>query len=312
MTLKLFTNTELPESEYHGEEYKDYLSGSELWEFLSKCPAEAVYGEKKDTPALQFGSQSHTAVLEHEIFTQKYARDFEAPEGCLMSDTAMKSWLKAHGIAGYSSKKGMELVEMVHKAEPEQKCFIDEQAKYQSEHEGKEFLKPELYDQLEAMRSTMSIYPSYQGMIDNGLIEHSIVGESELLGLPVKVRPDIADTDAHVICNYKTTNSANPDDVIRDSFKYGYFMKEYLNAIIYQEMFGEFPTIRILAQSKSAPYVCTGITLTEEQIEIGRLQFEKAFALWKACKDAGAYIDHAQGEWLEVETPQWMFNQTVN
>lgn len=311
MKLQMHTNEQLSDDTYHGEDFKDFLSGSELWSFFDKSPAEAVYGEKKDTEALKFGSLVHCAVLEPKLFESKYAMDFKAPDDCLTSDAAMKSWLKTHGIAGYSSKKGFELVDMVKKAEPNQMCSIDEQRKYQELHEGKEFIKPAIFEQLQGMRDTMLQYDSYQMLIDVSECEVSITGESELLnGQLVKVRPDIY--QGNCICNYKTTSNAKPDHVISDSFKYGYFMKEYFNALIVSEITGEFPEVRILAQSKVAPYVVTGIKLTDEQLEIGRIQFEKAFALWSACKDAGAYIDYAQGEWLEVETPQWMVSKTVN
>ena len=302
--LKLYTNTELPESEYHGEQFKDYLSGSELWGYFDACPAEVVYGEKKDSEALAFGSLVHCAVLEPDVFHAKYARDFEAPENCLTSDAAMKAWLKEHGIAGYSTKSNFELVEMVKKADANQLCFIDEQAKYQEENEGKEFIKPVIFDQLTAMRDTIDRYPSYSELIDNSVCESSIVGYSELLGVNVKTRPDVMQSG--VICNYKTTSSAKPEHVMRDCYKYGYFMKEYLSALVVQELTGEFPQILILAQSKTAPYVCTGIKMTDEMIEIGKSQFEQAFALWKACKDANQYIDYAQNEWLEPEVPAWM------
>lgn len=311
MKLQMHTNEQLSDDVYHSEEFKDFLSGSELWEFIDKSPAEAVYGEKKDTEAFKFGSLVHCAILEPELFERKYAMDFKASEDCLTSDAAMKAWLKAHGIAGYSSQKGFELVGMVKKAEPNQMCFIDEQRKYQELHEGKEFIKPAIFEQLQGMRETMQRYVSYQSLIDSSDCEVSITGESELLnGQKVQVRPDIFQKGC--ICNYKTTNNAKPDHVIADSFKLGYFMKEYFNALIVSELTGDFPEVLILAQSKVAPYVVTGIKLTDEQLEIGRIQFEKAFALWSACKDAGAYIDYAQGEWLEVETPQWMVSKTVN
>lgn len=306
MTLKKYTSAEMPEAVYHGQEMSEHVSGSVLWDYINRSPAEAVFGEKKDSAALKFGSMAHMAVLEPEFFAETYARDFEAPEGCLTSDASMKSWLKERGIAGYSNKKGMDLVAMVKTAEPDQLCFIDEQAKYQARHDGKEFIKPDIYDQLITMRDTMAIYPKYKDMIDGGTIEGSIVGSSEIIGMQVKVKPDI--WNGPVICNYKTVSSAKPDDVLRDCHKFGYFMKEYLNALIVSELTGEFPEIRILAQSKTAPYVVTGITFTEEQVDIGRAQLEKALSLYKACKDADAYIDYSQGGFLELETPQYMLN----
>jgi hypothetical protein len=308
--MKIYSNSELTDDIYHGEQYAEYLSGSELWAFLDKCPAEAKYGEPKKTDALAIGSMIHMAILEPELFAEKYARDFEPQEDCLTSDAAMKTWLKSHGITGYSSKKGFDLVEMVHMAEPSQKCLIDEKQKYQIEHKGKEFIKPDLYDQIKGMASTMARYPSYSQFIADSNREHSIIGHSEVFDCLVKTKPDIWRDG--VICNYKTTTNASPEQIIRDAFKFGYFMKEVFTATIVEELTGEWPVIKILAQSKNKPYVVTGITLTDEQIEIGKAQLAEAVALWKACKKANAYIDYAQGQWLEIDTPQYMISQTMS
>lgn len=312
MALKLFTNTELPESEYHGEEYKDYLSGSELWEFLSKCPAEAVYGEKKESASLITGSAAHSEVLEMHSFDEIYYRGYEPTEDCLTSDAEIRKYLKDKGRAGFSNKTGEVLWEAVKQCDPNQHCLREQEKLYAEANEGKQLLPFNIYDNCKAMREQLMQYPSYSQAVIEGDCEYSIVGEMEIGGETVKVksRPDIIHNGA--IINYKTTTDASPDKIVRDSFNFGYLMKEFFNAIVFEALHGYFPVVRILAQSKKKPYVCTGITLTDEQIEIGRLQFEKAFALWKACKDAGAYIDFAQGDWLEVETPQWMFNQTVN
>lgn len=306
--LKVYTNKEMLEGRYHGEEFADYLSGSELWEYYSKCPAEAVYGEKKDTDALKFGSMMHMAMLEFDLFNETHARDFEAPEDCLNSDSAMKSWLKAHGITGYSTKKQFDLVAMVHMADPEQKCFIDEQAKYQAQHEGKEFIKHDLYDQIITMRETMMNYPTYRDLILGSRCEHSVIGYSEKLGCNVKVKPDIWPNG---IINYKTVSNAEPNKLLRDCFEFGYLLKEFFNGMIIEELTGEFPQIAILAQSKKPPYVVTGIELDEEQIAIGREQFNQAFALWKECKEQDAYIDYTQGGFISVPTPDWMIRKTV-
>lgn len=312
MTLKLFTNTELPESEYHGDEYKDYLSGSELWEFLSKCPAEAVYGEKKESASLITGSAVHSEVLEMHSFDELYYRGYEPVEDCLTSDKAIQQWLKAKGRTGFSSKTGEVLWDAVRQCDPNQHCRAEQEKLYAEANEGKQLLPFNIYDDCKAMREQLMQYPAYAEAVNDGLCEHSIVGEIEIVGekIKVKTRPDIIHNGA--IINYKTTTDASPNKIIRDSFNFGYFMKEYFNALVFEALYGYFPVVRLLAQSKKKPYVCTGVTLTDEQIEIGRMQFEKAFALWKACKDAGAYIDFAQGDWLEVETPQWMVSQTVN
>lgn len=310
--LKIFTNTELPESEYHGDEYKDYLSGSELWEFLSKCPAEAVYGEKKETASLITGSAVHSEVLEMHSFDELYYRGYEPVEECLTSDKAIQQWLKAKGRAGFSNKAGEVLWEAVRQCDPNQHCLREQEKLYAEANEGKQFLPFSTYDDCKAMREQLMQYPAYAEAVNEGLCEYSIVGEIEIGGekIKVKTRPDIIHNGT--IVNYKTAASVKPDDLDNACYRHGYLMKEYFNALVFEALHGYFPEVLIIAQSKKKPYVCTGKRITEAWLDIGRVQFEKAFALWKACKDAGAYIDYTQGEYYESEPKQWMINETMS
>lgn len=309
--LEIISNLDLLEKDYHGDKYKGYLSGSELWEFLDKCPAEAVYGEKKEKESLLTGSAAHSEVLEMHSFDDLYYRGYEPTENCLTSDAAIRTYLKSKGRVGFSNKTGEVLWNAVRECDPNQHCQREQEKILADANEGKELLKFNVYDDIKGMRLQLMQYPNYSMAVTNGLCEHSIVGEMEINGVKVlvKTRPDIIFENS--IINYKTTTDAKPDAIIRHSFNYGYFAKEYFNAIAFEAMFGYFPEIKLLAQSKKKPYVCTGVRLTEEQIQIGKEQFEQAFALWQACKEAETYIDHAQGEWIEVDTPDWMIRKTV-
>lgn len=309
MTLKHLTAAELPESVYHGEEYADYLSGSELWAYIDTCPAEYVYGEKRETQSMITGSAVHSEVLEMATFDELYYREFEPDEETLTSDTAIKARLKELGIAGHSTKSGRELWDMLLKAEPDAKIEKNEIAKLAEQNPDRTVIPFVQYDMAKAMRRQLMSYPNYAEFINGGICESSIVGECELFGrkVKVKVRPDIIYGQS--ITNYKTALSAKPADLVRASARNGYFMKEVFTALVYEQLTGAFPVINILGQSKKAPYVCTGFTMTQDMIDIGIAQLEKAFSLWAACQDAGTVIDYAQGEWLaDLEVKSWMLD----
>lgn len=313
MELKQLTASELPEEEYHGDNYKNHLSGSELWAYLDSCPAEYVYGERKETLSLITGSAVHSEVLEMHSFDDLYYRGFEPTEETLTSDAAVKARLKEIGIAGYSTKKGKELYDMLLKAEPD--CVIKtvEESKLANDNEGKTLLSFKDYDMAKAMRGQLMQYPVYSDYVQNGRCEESIVGECSILGrsVMVKTRPDIIHGES--ITNYKTARSAKPSDLIRASFSSGYFMKEVFNALVFEQLHGVFPTINIMAQSKKAPYVCTMFEMTQDMIDIGTAQLERAFKLWSQCKDAGVVVDYAQGEILkDLEVEPWMISKSVN
>ena len=313
MKLQQLTAAELPENEYHGEEYKDHLSGSELWAYIDACPAEYVYGEKKESASLVTGSAVHSEVLEMHSFDDLYYRGFEPTDSSLNSDMAVKARLKEIGVAGCSSKKGQDLYDMLLKAEPE--CVIKsvEEEKLSNLNEGKTILSHRDYDMAKSMREQLMQYPNYAEYVSNGDCESSIVGECEILGKKVfvKSRPDIIYGNS--ITNYKTARSAKPSDLVRASFSSGYFMKEVFNALVFEQMHGEFPVINILAQSKKQPYVCTMFEMTPDMIEIGMEQLKKAFGLWSECKSAGVVVDYAQGEILnDLEIEPWMISKAVS
>lgn len=306
--LELKSNLELPESEYHGEAYADYLSGSELWAYYDDCPAEYVYGEKKETKSLITGSAAHSEVLEMASFDELYYRGFEPVEGAYTSDKSIQDKLREVGRTGYSTKKGMDLYNMLFEVEPDAIIAKVEIEKLALENEGKTCLPYKDYDMAKAMRKQLMNYPTYAEYVKHGECESSIVGECVLFGrkVLVKTRPDIIYNGS--IVNYKTVRSAKPSRVINDAFNLGYFAKECFSAIIFEQLHGYFPSIKILAQSKTYPYVCTGIEMTQDMIDIGMSQLEKAFNLWVACKDSGVVVDYSGGEWItDIEVKQWMF-----
>lgn len=312
MKLQQLTAQELPEVEYHGDKYADHLSGSELWAYLDSCPAEYVYGERKETASLITGSAVHSEVLEMHSFDDIYYRGFEPTKETLTSDVAVKARLKEIGIAGYSTKKGKELYDMLLKADPGVVIKIVKEIELAEENEGKTLLSFKDYDMAKAMREQIMQYPIYSEYVSTGECESSIVGECEILGRKVKVktRPDIIYGNS--ITNYKTARSAKPSELVRASFNSGYFMKEAFNALVFEQLHGHFPTINIMAQSKGKPYVCTMFEMTQDMIDIGMVQLQKAFSLWSQCKDAGIVIDYAQGEILkDLEVEQWMISKVA-
>lgn len=305
--MKLFTNTELQENVYHGEEYADYLSGSKLWNYFAKCPVEAELTKIEDSPALRLGSLTHTAILEPEIFEKEYSSEIVAGSDWMTSDAQMKSFLKENGAKGYSNKKTLELIQLVLEIDPTIKIKRVEEEKMILS--GKKPLSPAQFNLISAMQDSMKRYRAYQNSINENKCEHSIIGFSETLGINIKTRPDILGDG--FICNYKTAESACPEKFIRSANKFGYLMKEYFNAIAYEELFGHFPEIRFLVQSKVSPHVVTGVVLSDDLVEVGRRQFELAFDKYVACKEANRLIDYAQGEWITVEAPSYLKAENI-
>lgn len=308
---------DISEEIYHGEEYADFISGSAIWEVYSTCPAQYKYSVKNPTKAMEFGSQVHCAVLEPELFAKKYVAEQDWSD-CLTSDAAMKSWLKAHGQSGYSTKKSDQLIEMILACDESVKIKKVEEEKWLNEIGDAEVIKKNDYEILTEMQQTIHQFGNYSSLISNGFCEKSIVGVINIPvigGVKVKIRPDIISSDYLSITNYKTTTSAKPDDVVSSSVRLGYFAKEMFNYDVYcawlrqngasEDMINSVQ-VQILAQQKTPPYLPCGIVLTDEQKDIGRSQYMQGLLDLVNAKQNDTWATYTDG-FIETETPAWAF-----
>lgn len=308
---------DIPEEVYHGEEYADYISGSDIWEVYSTCPAQYKYSVKNPTKAMEFGTQVHCAILEPELFTKKYVPERDWSD-YLSSDAAMKSWLKAHGQTGYSTKKSDQLIEMILACDDSVKIKKVEEEKWLNEIGDAEVIKKSDYEVLTEMQQTIHQFSNYSNLITNGFCEKSIVGViniPEIGEVKVKIRPDIMSDDYLSTTNYKALASAKPEDVVNSSIRHGYFAKEMFNHDVYcawlrqhgasEDMISSV-RVQILAQQKTPPYLPCGIVLTEEQKELGRSQYMQGLLALVNAKQNDIWSTYTDG-FIETETPTWAF-----
>ena len=308
---------DIPEEIYHGDEYSDYINGSSIWEVYSTCPAQYKYSVSTTSKALEFGTQVHCAVLENELFKTKYVVEPDWSD-CLSSDAAMKAWLKDSGQTGYSTKKTHQLIDMIHAVDPTVKVKLIEQANWSESIGDVEIIKQQDMDQLTLMHRTIHQFSAYSDLINNGHNEKSIVGEMDFEGIgkiKVKTRPDIISNDYLSITNYKTAASAKPADVVKACLNHGYFAKEMFNYDVYIQWMKESGAneetiaqvkVQILAQQKTAPFLPCGITLSPDQMALGREQYQKGLRALVGAINTDSWSCYTDG-FITTETPSWAF-----
>ena len=107
---------------------------------------------------------------------------------------------------------------------------------------------------------------------------------TELMGVPVKVRPDCVDMDLGFISDPKTCQDNSPKAFKRDVFKYGY----HLQAAFYSDALGIDPKNFIfIAIETNHPYSVQCYSLSDEMIEFGREDYKSALLKWKNYLDTG-------------------------
>ena len=309
--MKVYFNNELTNDQYHAD--TEHINGSGLWTIYDRCPAAWRYKDEEDeqSKALIFGTGSHAALLEPERFDAEYARmptkeDFG--DGLLVTVSDMNSWAKERGIKGLSGKSKAEVIKIIRATGEPVKIYDEERLIAEINANGRILLEGNDYDAIQQMRAVIHADPYFKSVFTGGYSEVSILGE--LMGEPSKVRYDYLSTGADV-WDYKTAISSKPEEFFRHAARLGYFMKMAMQHDMFVEAYGH-PTrsVNLLVQEKAVPYIHTGIRLSDEQLQIGRIQLRNAMEIYKTCKKANSWPGYSMGNpVIEMETPEWFKKQ---
>lgn len=122
-------------------------------------------------------------------------------------------------------------------------------------------------------------------------------------GVQLRGRVDWLTTDE--IDDYKTSSTANPEELQRKFFSLGYFMQAawYMDLAIALGI-SENPRFRFIVQEKEPPYIVTVVEYDHEAIQEGRRLNGLAIDLYKRCIDENhwpAYTD----ETITLSLPYW-------
>ena len=308
--IQIYKADELSNDDYHGEEFKDYSSGSELWAVHETCPAQVRFGEHKETDALHFGTASHAAILEPDEFNKLFVRGIDKEDFDIKSDADIKAKLKEMGRTGYSTKKYPDLIIMLLDCDDSLMPFSLAQTiqEIECKYDGKTIVKPDDYDKITDMRGTMFNYPSNVELFKDSVNELSIFAEIQIgeKWFKVKCRPDCITSDRQ-IPDYKTTVSIEPEAFGRQAHNAGYWFKMAFTLDIVNFALGSGHTASLLAQQKTAPYLVQKYDLTGQQLQVGREQYIETLFKWQQCKDGDNFPAYFDGS-VELFTPEWVAN----
>lgn len=301
----VYTADQLSNEEYHAD--REYISGSSLSTIFHRCPAAWRYAEPKDAAHFIFGTTAHTNILEKERFDAEYYRIPDQSEftDLLTSDTAVKSWLKSQGVAGYSTKSGKELYELAKSTGKPVNIWNDIIAKCEKEAAGRTMIAGEAYDRTMRMRNVVLSNGHMREIVESGHPEISIFWV--LNGVKVKVRIDRVTADWCIV-DYKSTRSAQPEEFGRLAYNLGYYLKMALQHDVFEAFYGRKPTsVKLLAQEKEPPFLAKMYAMTDWQLDIGRQQYQAALMLFARCLETDVWPSYGlTNDEQELPTPEWV------
>lgn len=301
----IFSADEMSNEEYHNN--KSHVSGSFLSKLHFGCPAKAKFEPKKDASHFVFGTTAHTNILEIERFNKEFIRKPEPSEfkDLITSQDGMRKFLKAQGVAKYSTMSVDELIAAIKATGIDVPIWHEIEKNLADEAQGRIIVPGKDYDRTMQMREVIMSNGALREVVLSGSPEISIF--TTIGGVPVKVRLDRFTQDRSIV-DYKTTRDASPEGFGRLAYNLGYYLKMALQYDVTWKAMKQQPTgIKLLAQEHEEPFIAKMYRMSEWQINLGRDQYRAAAAIFKRCKETDSWpVYGLSNDEMELPTPEWV------
>lgn len=250
------------------------ISKSHLQEIL-KSPEHYQEWLKnpKTSPAMEFGSACHTAVLEPELFKERFAHYPNTPE-----------------------------------FEGRSKAAIQARLEFDQAHSGKTILDLEDFQRIGCILESVYSDDNASKLL-KGLKEKSFFWTDQKTGILCKARPDVLNVENLVMTDFKTISDSSLETFERSVANYGY----YIQAAFYSEGVNQYlqkeiqDFVFVCVESK-APYKVKIRRLSDQAIELGKLHYEDALAKYKHYSSSNLWKEASTIE--EASLPSWFFART--
>jgi len=263
----------IPNEIYHGG---PGASKSGLWTIHTQTPAHFKFppprGEMTTTrqATLDFGSASHTAILEPELFEASVMRG--------PADRRGNNWKDATAEAAATGRI----------------CLVA--ADYDN------ILT--IRDTIHANARINAIITGGQPEI-----EASGYAIDPVTGQLIRCRPDVYRADIKIMLDAKSTASAHPDAFARSVVNYGYHAQEAHYSDIYRQLGREVDGFLFLAWEKESPYAIALYELPPSIVQEGRAIIRKSLNRYDECDRAGHWPAYGD-EVTELKFKGWSYQLT--
>lgn len=246
----------MPMADYRAAEA---VSASDL-KNMQRSPAYAHMKTHTSTPAQEWGTAVHTAILEPDELERRYRLEPEQP-----ADNGAKVWraTKAYkeGVAALLEQPGVEGV-----------------------------LSADQWESLRWIQRRVAESTIGAKLHDlPGIREASIFGYDEDHSLWRKIRPDWYIAAANMVVDVKTAADWRARGFARACHNYGYHMSAayYMDTAELAGLVVDHYVFLVVASE--APHEVATYTLDADSIEQGRHDYRRALAEWRECEETGRW-----------------------
>jgi hypothetical protein len=272
---------------YHSDPCpQNSLSSSGAHTIAFECPATYDHerNNRVNKRVFDIGTASHLMTLEPDLFDASVA--------------IVRGFTKdGKPSAGYASQDAKDQREDAYAA-------------------GKTPLLPDEAELIQNMRRALAADPIGRNAFKNGKAEQSIFWQDAEFGCWCRTRPDWIPAHGRYLTNWKTSASANPDDVARAIFNLGYFQKSAWELDGYEAITGERPQkYCLLVQSKSPPHLVIPVWLHADDLAWGAKINRYARGVFAWCSERNEWPGYSQkpGQiakgFEDIRMPVWAVKQ---
>jgi len=266
----VYSGEELPNEQYHGGLG---VSSSNVKEILAS-PLHMVSRmllPQEPSPAMEFGTALHRAVLEPKKFETAYAVPPKVDRRTKEGKAAWEEWVSR----GYVP------------------------------------ISQEDMDTLFWMRDSVMGHPKIGPLLQKAEGEISCFSRDQETGLLLKCRFDALVKDLGIALDLKTTQDATPEEFARSIEKFKYYVQDPFYRNVGGDALGtKIRGFLFVAMEKKAPYQVQAYLLSEEDIALGEIQIRKGLDLLKKCLDSGEFPGYSN-EIQEIAMPGWARRKIV-
>jgi len=244
---------------------------------IMRSPAhfrEFVMNPPVPTPAMEFGTAVHTAILEPDNFARNYV---VAPK------------------FDRRTKEGKEAAQA-----------------WECNNAGKTALPAEQMAAIEQMVASAKQHAGAARLLSSGMAEMSGFWIDSESGIECKCRPDFLSMDGETITgiiDVKTCSDAGADSFARAIAAFGYDVQAAFYTDGIKELIGRTLPFYFIAIEKEPPYAAAVYLASEEMIDVGRKKYRAALQLLRWCRDNDQWPGYQpNGEIEEINLPRWAAN----
>lgn len=220
------------------------------------------------TKSMELGSATHAAILEPEVFRDRYVK---APD------------------ADRRTKAGKDTI-----------------ADFSAKHPGKTLVAPDEWEAITEMANAVREHKSAAWALSRGLAEHAVFWNSDIDDTPCKAKIDFLNTEEGVLVDLKTTDNAHPYSFAKSIATLHYHRQAamYLDGVragapaypIQQFVF-------VVVQNRPPFHVAT-YTPDEDMIKRGRDEYRRLLETLAYCRRTSSWPGLPE-VFQEISLPSW-------